>query len=114
VATLDSMRAQKAARKVQVYAEELLDDVQFMEDVTELILAVQDDTELALMHGNVRFLGEPYMLYRALESVVGQERRPVHRAAAITAISDALSKYLGLKFTPGMKKRKRKELLPHV
>jgi len=114
VANLNSKHAQAAARKVQAYASELMDEEMFMEDVTRLILAVQDEMEMAHMKGRVRFLGEPYMLYRALESVVGMERNRTKRDAAIKAISDALSQYLGLKFTPGMRKRKRKVLLPHV
>jgi len=100
----------------QAYKEllEVSNHPYFVSRVDGLVSAVQDETEFALMRGKVRFLGEPYMLYRALESVVGQERRPVHRDAAIKAISCALSHYLGLKFTPGMRKRKRRELLSHV
>jgi len=114
MAILNSERACKAARKVQAYAEEVADDTQFIDDVTWLVRAVQDEMEMAHMKGRVRFLGHPYMLYRALEDAVGNERRPLMREASLIAISGALSEYLGLKFTPNMRTRKRRALLPNV
>lgn len=89
------------------------DRVEFEETLNNLIRTVQDEIELALMKGKIRFMGEPYMLYQALEFVVGMERRPLHRDAAIKQIQDALHKYLGLDFTP-QPKRKRRKLLPNV
>lgn len=114
MAKLKTERAKKAARFVQEYANELTDPAAFLDDVTHLIRAVQEDTELALMRGKVEFLGEPYMLYRALEDCVGMERRPIHRAAKIAVIRKSLNHYLGLNYNPDRKKRKRRKLLSHV
>ncbi len=114
MAVIHTKRVTECLRAVHSYSNEVMDECTFMDDVKQLVFAVESEAELAQMNQKVRFLGEPYMLYRALESVVGMERQPVKRAAAIKAITDALSEYLGLKFTPGMRPRKRRGLLPHV
>lgn len=111
---LESRRAKQAARRVQQYASEVLDDVGFLDDVTELILAVQDEVEDAHLKRRVTQLGRPYMLYRLLEDCVGQERRPVWRQARIVQIRKALDEYLGLEWEPRIprpRKRKRRRLL---
>lgn len=84
--------------------------------VDELVRASVDDNELEMMAGRVRFLGEPYMLYTSLEFIVGMQRQPLMRAAAIDTIQKTLKKYLGLDFkpTPAKIKRKRRKLLRHV
>lgn len=113
MAKLKTPKAVAAWDKVMNLGLVVTGEKQFQKAVDDLIRAVQDETELALMKGKVRFLSEPYMLYHALEFVVGMERRPLHRAAAIKQIQEALHKYLGLDFTP-QPKRKRRKLLPHV
>lgn len=90
------------------------DFAEFTQAVRDLMREVKNETELALMRGKVEFLSEPYMLYRSLETAVGMERRPIHRAAAISQIKAALKQYLGLDFDSSPKKRKRRGLLPHV
>ena len=108
MAKLETERAQKAARRVQSYTSEVMDDAGFLDDVTELIRAVQDEMEEAHLKGRVRFLGKPYLLYRLLEDCVGQERRPIWRETRIRQIRSALNEYLGLDFNPDKPKRKRK------
>lgn len=87
-----------------------------LELVDKLIRSVADETELQMMKGKVRHLGEPFMLYNTLVFVVGMERHPLKRAAAITSIQKALKQYLGLDFKPKPTKvkRKRRKLLQHV
>ena len=84
--------------------------------VDEIVRAAMDEAELTMMKGQVRFLGEPFMLYNSLVFVVGMERHPVKRAASIAAIQKALKQYLGLDFVPDPAKfkRKRRKLLQHV
>lgn len=84
--------------------------------VDDLVREVKNEIELQMMMGKVRLLGEPFMLYYALEFVVGMERHPIKRAAAIVTIQKALKQYLGLDFKPkpAKIKRKRRKLLQHA
>lgn len=103
-----------AYEKVLHFDSEMDSGIQFEKDIDSLIREVQDDTELALMRGKVRHLGEPHMLLSALTSAVGLCHRPVHRIAMETQITEALEKYLGLKFRSPGAGRTRRKLLPHV
>ncbi len=103
--------AQAAIRRVQSYSSEILDEVQFLDDVTHLILEVQDDADDAHMKGRVRHLGRPYMLYRLLDECVRGEPRPIWRETMRRQIRQALDEYLGLQWKQKRtRKRKRRRL----
>lgn len=92
---------------VEKFAEQVEDPQEFKRELFRLTLAIQSDTERQYMLKRVRKFGEPYMLYTILESVVANERRPVWRSSTISQIKKALGKYLGLEFTPKVRKRKK-------
>lgn len=88
--------------------------IEFTKRVDDLIRAVQDETELALMRGETRHLGEKHMLVNSIYQALSLCLRPVHREAAFTIAKDALDKYLATAFPDAPKKRPRRKLLPHV
>ena len=82
--------------------------------VAELIRAVKNDAELALMRGRASHLGEKAMLLSAIYSAVNHPD-PAKRIAMYDSIIAAIDKYLGIKKFEKRgrrKKRKRKKLLP--
>lgn len=118
MAKLKSPKALEAFDQVMSWAEEFGFDDSFRVSLDNLIRRVQDDEQEAHLKGRVEFMGKPYMLYRLLEDIVGNERRPVWRESKIMQIRRALDEYLGLDFETSQqkprkkrKKRKRRRLL---
>ncbi len=88
--------------------------------VSDLIRAVKNDAELALMRGRTSHLGEKHMLLSAIYSSLSQCHRPLQRETAYQIASKALDKYLGIELPPlklpirgRKKKRTRRKLLPY-
>lgn len=115
MAELTSKKARSAYAQVMGFNYEMdTGRVQFEKDLKDLIRAVQDETELALMRGATPHLGEKHMLLSAIYSALSLCCRPVHREAAYTTARDALDKYLGVELKPLTTARPRRKLLPHV
>lgn len=113
---LRSDETKRLARIVQTYAKHLSvsNKEKFIYDVANLIRSVQDETELALMRGEVRHLGEKHMLVTAIYCALSLCSRPVQREASFMIVKDALDKYLGIPMKPLTGKRIRRKLLTHV
>lgn len=117
MAKLTSPKAVEAWEKMMQWSEEMQyqDEVpMFLKDVDALIREVQNETELALMRGETRHLGEKHMLLTALYQALALCSRPIQREAAFTIVKEGLDKYLGVGFPGQRGKRPRRSLLPHV
>jgi len=86
----------------------------FKKAVDTLIREVQNETELALMRGETRHLGEKHMLITSIYQALSLCCRPVHREAAFAIVKEALDTYLATAFPDPPKRRQRRNLLPHV
>lgn len=75
---------------------------------------VADETELALMRGEARHLGEKHMLLSCVYSAISMTSRPIQRETSYRIFKQALDKYLGIQLKAPSRKRKRRKLLPHV
>ena len=114
---LKTPTAVKAWEEVMQYAPGQVDDwdvVGFQKAVDALVWEVQDETELALMHGHTRHLGMKHMLLSSVYTALSMSLRPVQREASFEEFKRALSIYLGIKLKRRSGKRRRRKLLrPH-
>jgi hypothetical protein len=109
----------KARAKILCFISELDLDVflgedvatQFEKDLDDLIRTVQNETELAMLRGETRHLGEKHMLLTCVYSALSMSLRPVQREASFTEFKQALDIYLDIKLPKRTGKRLRRKLL---
>lgn len=111
MAKLRRQKSKDALRVFKKYEDEIEDVEGFQKDLISLVKEVQNDTELSLMRGEVRHLGEKHMLLSNLYSAISLCSRPVHREASFTMVKQSLDKYLGITVEKLPTKRRRRRLL---
>ncbi len=79
--------------------------------VRNLIWEIQNETELAMLRGEVKHLGEKHMLLSSVYSALSMCLRPVQREESFLEFKRALDTYLGIKPSKPSSKRQRRKLL---
>lgn len=114
MAKLKTPKSVKAWDELMAWAPDPINEgdlQEFTETVDNLIWEIQNETELAMMRGETRHLGEKHMLLSSVYTALSMFQRPVQREASFLEFKQALDRYLGIQLSKPSSKRQRRKLL---